>query len=271
MTTGGLVRKIHVPAVGYDVWGILSSNATTLFVVCPSAGDIVEINLASGAVVKTISQLGARSAVASGSDLWVLGNDGLYMVDESTGNVLKTVGAGSLRLQDTLGFMASIGGQLWISSFSINPYGATDGAVVALNEMTGKIVHRATSGLHGPISVVSSGADLWIANAYGSDVTELNQTTAKLVRLVPLAGSWATAYAKGRVWVTTENGDSVTLLNPRTGKRELLISSKADDFDWPYAVAMDGTHAWVPNWDNNTVTELNESNGSLVRTLHNTV
>jgi len=47
-----------------------------------------------------------------------------------------------------------------------------------------------------------------------------------------------------------------------------VLNAKADGFDTTSAVyAFDAIHVWVVNIQNNSVTELNASNGSLVRVL----
>ncbi len=47
-----------------------------------------------------------------------------------------------------------------------------------------------------------------------------------------------------------------------------LIKAKADGFEYsPTIYAFDAIHVWVVNTQSNSVTELNASNGSLVRLI----
>ena len=46
-----------------------------------------------------------------------------------------------------------------------------------------------------------------------------------------------------------------------------VISDPSYGFNYPVALALDGTHLWVANLEANSVTELNLSDGSLVRVI----
>ena len=73
------------------------------------------------------------------------------------------------------------------------------------------------------------------------------------------------------VWVVNEarantsGGASVIELDARTGALVQTLPSSSYGFNYPSAAVDDGRHVWVSN--ENSVTELNASDGSLVRTL----
>ena len=73
-------------------------------------------------------------------------------------------------------------------------------------------------GFNGPQAVASDGTHLWVANAGGNSVTELNLSDGSLVR---------------------------------------VVSGASYGFNGPAALASDGTHLWVANFFGNSVTELN--------------
>jgi hypothetical protein len=67
-------------------------------------------------------------------------------------------------------------------------------------------------------------------------------------------------------------GDSIkvtTSVKPLSGIN-VFANTGGYGFNYPTDVAFDGSHLWVTNYNNNTVTEMNSSNGSFVRTLANT-
>ena len=47
-----------------------------------------------------------------------------------------------------------------------------------------------------------------------------------------------------------------------------MLAGENYSFGRPYAIADDGTHVWVVNNSGNSVTELDASDGSLVRNLN---
>ena len=58
-----------------------------------------------------------------------------------------------------------------------------------------------------------------------------------------------------RVWVTNNNGGSVTELNASTGALVKVLGGLSYQFSQPSAVAFDGTHVWVTNFGGDSVTE----------------
>ena len=73
-------------------------------------------------------------------------------------------------------------------------------------------------GFNGPQAVASDGTHLWVMNAGGNSLTELNLSNGSLVR---------------------------------------VVSGASYGFNGPAALASDGTHLWVANFFGNSVTELN--------------
>jgi DNA-binding beta-propeller fold protein YncE len=65
------------------------------------------------------------------------------------------------------------------------------------------------------------------------------------------------------VWVTNVLGDSVTRIPPGHGKALTLAAGYG--FDGPNALAIGNGHVWVANVPANSIIELNQSTGALVR------
>jgi len=91
----------------------------------------------------------------------------------------------------------------------------------------------------------------------------------------------AIAVSGSHVWIENMAGNSVTELNAKTGALVRVIDAKSDAFHHPDGIAVQGSHVWVTNGNqefgmgtsnyplakNSSVTELNASNGSLVRVI----
>ncbi len=96
-------------------------------------------------------------------------------------------------------------------------------------------------------------------------------------------GPKAIAVSGANVWVANEVGNSITEFNATTGSRVRVIDAKADAFYHPDGISVGGSHVWVSNGSEalgmgsertaylaakySSVTELNASNGALVRVI----
>jgi hypothetical protein len=136
-------------------------------------------------------------------------------------------------------------------------------------------------GFGNPDAIAVDGGHVWVASLGGS-VTELNAANGSRVRTLS-GGSYGFSSPEGiatdgiHVWVTNlgggANGDgSVTELNASDGRWVRTLSGGSYGFNGPWGIATDGTHVWVDNYGRastgDSVTELNASNGSRVRTLY---
>lgn len=91
----------------------------------------------------------------------------------------------------------------------------------------------------------------------------------------------AIAVSGSDVWVVNLVGNSVTEFNATTGSQVRIIDAKADRFHHPDGITIQGSHVWVTNGNEqlgmgggnyntarySSVTELNATNGSLVRVI----
>jgi len=84
----------------------------------------------------------------------------------------------------------------------------------------------ATYGLRSPDAIAPVGSSIWVADAEGSSVTEIDQATGELVR---------------------------------------IDRGSPDDLSEPDAIASNGTDVWIANFGDDSVTELSATTGMLVR------
>lgn len=77
----------------------------------------------------------------------------------------------------------------------------------------------------------------------------------------------ATASASAASGTASASAVSATASTSDTAVTARVFSDKSDEFDTPLGIAVAGGHVWVANFSGNSVTELNEDDGSLVRVL----
>ncbi len=171
------------------------------------------------------------------------------------------------------GAVASDGPDVWVAN-------ADSSTVVELSTSTGALVRvfaGAAYGLSYPDSIVTNGVDVWILNGSASHpgITELDAATGALVRkLGSTSPDFANAHAMASdgtdLWVACNLSSAVFEFSMATGALVQELTSPAYGFDGPDAVTVDGGHVWVLNTrvvGSATITELNQSDGSLVRVI----
>ena len=176
------------------------------------------------------------------------------------------------------------------------------GRVVELSNVTGRVVHvyRGRMNFVQPDGVASNGRDVWVVGPEtGNSVVERSAVTGRKLRTftptylerspgqinkTPVYLS-PNCVAVDAHYVWTGNGGglsqkhlggSVTQINAATNKIVRSVGSAADHFRGTIqSIYSDGTHVWVVNGSvsyrghrrGDTITELNATNGSLVRVI----
>jgi hypothetical protein len=136
----------------------------------------------------------------------------------------------------------------------------------------------------------AAGSHVWVTIDYANfktypnthkrfELVELNADNGTLVRVIKnksgdLFSPNYVVQSGSQLWVTTNN--SVSEFNASNGSLVRVINAKVDQFADPGAIAVSGGHVWVANGEEgknsvpvlNSVTELNASNGSLVRVIN---
>ncbi len=122
-----------------------------------------------------------------------------------------------------------------------------------------------------PYDVAVDRGRVWVPNADGSSVTELDAGNGSWI--TTLAGSdygfngpvWVLAAGK-HIWVSNNLGNSVTELSASDGSLIRILSGGSYGFNGPETILDDGKDLWITN-DGDSVTELSASSGAWIRTL----
>jgi hypothetical protein len=139
----------------------------------------------------------------------------------------------------------------------------------------------------GPMAVCAD--RVWVINLSNNSVTEINETSGAVIHVLDSSSfDFAEPVALGcggdHLWVVSRRGvagqgGAVTEINAVSGHLIRVVSNPAYEFDSPNAIAVGGSHLWITNGatpaqppafggaTGNSVTELNASNGSLVRVI----
>jgi hypothetical protein len=265
-STGKVIRVINAKADGFidpsgiavagnDVWivngGVTYRNGTS------HVGTVTELNATTGALVRTVSLknhgiTGLSAVSADAHDVWVVADGGARVAELSvtTGKVVR-IRRGRQRIDMSSG-IAVRANRVWIASPEIS---------------NGVIERNALSGLK--VRTISP--------------TVLEAQPGGGPKVTTFLGPQYVAVDSHSVWTANQGsvkvkliGGSVTQINATTGQIVRTVDTTADRF-WGNirCIVSDGTHVWIVNgadeyrgrMHGDSVTELNASNGSLVRVI----
>jgi len=240
----------------------------------------------------------------SGADVWVTNSNeeegmgtmnyplakysSVTELNASNGSLVRVINAKADDLLDP-GPIVISHSHVWVEN-SNSAQSATStpmNAIIELNESNGSLVgvfKTNIDGLNGPLAMGANSSDVWVANADGDQgsITELNASTGSVVRVISakdndLAAPESVAPSGARVWIANvrEGDTSITELNASNGSLVRVINAKADGLSGLIDVAAKGPHVWAANAEgcsalhrSCSVTELNTSDGSLVRVIN---
>jgi hypothetical protein len=276
-----------------DQWGITEIQA--------SSGKVLRLVNA-----KADGFLDPYGIAISGNDVWVVsgsvthanGKSKYGMVTElnaANGDLVRTV---NLKQHGITGLTAvsAIGHEVWITA---------DGGeqVVVLSAATGRVEHvyRGRDDYAEPGGIATGDGQVWIPSPEGnSAVVVRSAATGREIRGITLSrrerpkgggpkvptylgpefvsidSHYAWTGNEGSVSLKLHSG-SVTQFDVATGKVVRTIDTAADRFRGTIkSIVSDGVHVWIVNGTasygnrkvGDTVTELNATNGSLVRVIH---
>ncbi len=220
-----------------------------------------EIEPASAAAVDHTVSVGdaPESITSDGAHLWVTNDldSTVTEFNDSDGALVRTipVGAGPVDA-------SADGTHVWVAD-DVGYSGVTE-----LDESDGSFVRNIPVGA-APSGISSDGNHVWVTNGGDNTVSEIDATTGSVVRTIGGFNEPQGIVSNGQtVWVTNfgtflDPGHSVTEINASTG----LVTGSTITGPTPTSVALDGSHVWVQNWGNGTVTELNETDSSVVRSI----
>ena len=275
-----------------DTWGITEIQA--------SSGKVLRLVNA-----KADGFLDPYGIAVSGNEVWIVsggvttanGKSNYGMVTElnaADGDLVRTVNLQQLGITG-LTAVSAIGNEVWI---------AADGGeqVVVLSAATGRVEHlyRGRVDYAEPGGIATGDRQVWIPSPEGnSAVVVRNAASGREIRAITLSrrerprggGPKAPTYLGPEyvsidahyAWTGNEasvslklHSGSVTQFDVATGKVVRTIDTAADRF-WGTikSIVSDGVHVWIVNGTasfgnrkvGDTVTELNATNGSLVRVI----
>ena len=274
---------------GSDVWvANLLGNSVT------------EFNVSDGSLVRVINAKADRfhrptGIAVGGSHVWVtnsneelgMGTTGYPLakyssvteLNVSNGSLVRVINAKADKFLQP-GPIAIGGSHVWV--VNANSGGAMN-ALVELNASNGslfRVFKGTTDGLNGPLGIAASGSHVWVTCFHS--ITELNARSGSLVRVINakadgLIAPDGVAVGGSLVWIANirQGENSITELNASNGSLVRVIKAKADRFNGLLGITANTSHVWVTNgngYENgtntNSITELNASNGSLVRVIN---
>jgi hypothetical protein len=239
---------------------------------------ITEIDASTGAVVRVINGpdiapnfLGPDGISSSGGYLWVGGGSQIAKLDAATGATMQVVSLSSYG--NGVGYVSAIDGQVWVTvNTNLIELDASTGAVLAELPGLGDQLLSAPK-------ISPDGTHTWMVNTGKDSVAEVDASTGALMRTIQgnsdqFADPSAISTDGTHAWVVNASAGSVSELDESTGALVRVISGPITEFDaalnYPMgedSISSDGTHVWVVNPDNKSVTELDASTGALVRVI----
>jgi len=272
-STGKVIRLVNAKADGFiDPSGIAVSG-NTVWIVSGSVVDVngtsnygmvTELNATTGGLVRTVNLkkygvTGFSAVSADAQHVWVTADGGEQVVELSnaTGKVVRVFRSRQV-FGSPISGIATDGSHVWIPSPKPGETGGS-GGMVERSAVTGAKIRTIT-----PMEMV----------------------------VPPGGGNKLPVYLRPRfvtvgahyIWTANDagsNGRSVTQINAATGGIVRSIDTAADGFHSSISsinsIVSDGIHVWIVNGSTSTslggswgdsVTELNASNGSLVRVVH---
>lgn len=270
------------PAVFNGPTGIATCGSH-VWVTNASGNSVTELNKSNGEQVQVISSASSdlsepMGVAGNGTDLWVanLSSNSVSEIDCATGSSIRSINSGNLNSPVAV---AVSGTEVWVASQAhlsdpadnVIPNSSSVTAYSARNDSLEKIISGTNvNGLNGSSGISVSGGNVWITNANGNSVTELDAKTGHVKREVEGdAGKfkWPMGVAStgADVWVENLQGNSLTEVNESTGTVRRVVTG--DGLDGPDSICVHGKAIWVTNLYGNSVTELNSRSGSLIRVI----
>lgn len=299
-SNGSLVRVVETRADGFDYPNYIAVSPRDVWVANDNS-TVTELNASNGSLVRVLSAkadgFDAIAGIAAvGSHVWVssANNNDLTELNANTGSLVRVVRLKGVEISGT-GGIEVYGSYMWLTNGS-------DNSVIQLNANTGslvRVIKGAKYGFNGPSDVVERGSRVWVTsgwgppyttpkastqpNQYGGSVTELNANSGAVVRVIKskadhFYGSSSITIDGSHLWIANSYGNSLTELNANNGSLLRVIKTNDSDYSGgPSVVVVSGSHTWALSgsfslssqydlWGS-SLTELNASNGSIVRTI----
>ncbi len=143
----------------------------------------------------------------------------------------------------------------------------TNNSLIELNGISGKVIRRIPlPPITDPGYIALVDNHVWVASETSNALLELNASSGHLTRSLVAdykGGTFSMTVYDGDVWV--DGGMVVEELNGDTGAPIRTVRAVDDDLGGGFGISGGGGSIWVLNENRNLLTELDASNGSLVR------
>jgi DNA-binding SARP family transcriptional activator/DNA-binding beta-propeller fold protein YncE len=117
----------------------------------------------------------------------------------------------------------------------------------------------------GPSGIAVGDGSVWVANALGRTLTEIDSTTARIVRrrIALRCAPAGVAFGAGSVWVTCTTANEVARLNPHTDQSTATIRVGSG----PTGVAIVNGRVWVADTLDREISEIDPTRDAVVRNI----
>ena len=238
---------------------VCASALAATGVTAAAAADRLRVNLSVPSVM-----------VSNGVRVWVAntGSSSVLEINAANGVEAQNVKGKKFHFDISDG-IALAGDDVWVAN-------AASDTVTEFHASTGALVRVLSGGkdqfqVPGPLLVTDH--RVFVTDQKGDRITVLNEATGARIKVLG-----ASSYHFGRtlhmvavggdIWTVNGAGSgSLSEFSSSTYRLLRVVTASAGHLSGPSALASDGTHLWVSNSSGNHVSELNASNGALVRTI----
>jgi YVTN family beta-propeller protein len=153
--------------------------------------------------------------------------------------------------------LAVAAGSLWVAN-------GLDDTVTRIDVRTARVdtVIRVGPPPSGIRTVAAAGGAVWVTGR--SVLSRIDPATNAVVARIRVSSPAGPAVTNDAIWVANEDDDTVTRLDPRTGRRVATVAVGAN----PTFVATDGRFVWVLNNADDTVTQIDEFTDRPLGKIH---
>ena len=259
MTTDGVAAVLSVDGIPNGI--AASSDAVwvaLLDTLARPGGKLVRINLASGAVERTVPVPGVLSFTKRiGGSVWAVSYDRndsgpgeSLEVDWATGKVLHR-----LPFERPVLGLDGGGGALWLA------VGRNPATLVRLDPSSrtqvGKPIELSPTRV---IGIAYGEGAVWAAASEANELVRVDPATGRRTAVEVGGFPVGIAFAKGSVWVANRDRGTVTRVDPRT----MSVTQTIDVGRTPTWIEHAGGSLWVSNQLDGTVTRIDPTTGEKI-------
>jgi YVTN family beta-propeller protein len=226
-----------------------------------SANSLAVIDPHSDQLVATVpTGVDPTDVSADADSVWVAndGDDTATQVDPETMTVLGTTPAGT-----SIGGLAAGAGAVWIGDSRGEKLVRIDPALRSRRSIRLAPRPAAFTSADTPNPVAVDRGAVWVKSAGG--LARVDPESGHVVDKVPLGNSpFSIATGLGGVWITDDEDDTVTRIDPRSAN---AVTATRPVGQVPDAVAAGEGAVWVANFDDDTVSRIDPQTAAMTETI----